>query len=162
MVDCGLRRDNVVNLRVEQLDFKEGIINIKKEDIKSRKPVVIPLTEELERILRIFVGDRKEGYVFLHTNIYRKTKPLVSYRVEEINNIVAKIGKKAGILPKQNFKNLNPHILRRTWGLRCMENGIDSRVVAVMGMSEKMQKEVYSVPSLETIKKQAKLLKVET
>ena len=43
-----------------------------------------------------------------------------------------------------------------------MENGIDSRVVAVMGMSEKMQKEVYSVPSLETIKKQAKLLKVET
>ncbi len=159
MVNCGLRRSEVCNLRIEQINFDGNMVEL-GANTKTRIPRKIPFNDEVARALRLVVGDRKSGFVFVHrTGVLvneRLSYSTRSYTPVSINLVVAKIAKAAGISPKGGgMKNLNPHLLRHTWVKNCKEAGIPEDYVRVMGgwSSEKMIKRVYGVPTYDLISK---------
>lgn len=156
MLTSGLRRDNVVNLRVEQVDWENQALRIKAPDIKTRISTIAPFTEETARYLRVLIGSRTSGYVFMH-----KTKGKESekrYTLAQINNIIGSIGKRAQVAPKENFSHVNPHLLRHTWVRKCKEAGIPKEYVRAAGgwTSFKMIDEVYGQAGIEELAREFK------
>jgi len=152
MLYSGLRRDNVLNLKFEQIDWDNQVLRIHKADIKTRLSTIVPFNDETGRYLRAVIGGRKDGYVFLHKTQGKDSQR--RYTPAQINNIVGSIGKKAGVLPKEKFKNVNPHLLRNTWVKKCKEAGVSREACKAWGgwKSFKMIDEVYGQPTIDQLK----------
>jgi integrase/recombinase XerD len=83
--DCGLRASECIGLQVSDLDFDNLLISVKGKGNKHR---LVPMSEELRKILWKFCGD-KTGYVF-HT---RDGKPLMRRNVlREIKRFCTRLG----------------------------------------------------------------------
>jgi integrase len=62
-----MRRDEILNLVWDRVDFKEGLIRLKAEDTKTKEGRLIPLTPELTVLLQSLYKVRylQEPQVFL-------------------------------------------------------------------------------------------------
>ncbi|RJR35121.1 MAG: site-specific integrase [Desulfobacteraceae bacterium] len=60
----GMRRGEIFNLEWNQVDLKEGVIRLKAEDTKSRRPRVIPIALELLNTFRGLPSRFGKGLVF--------------------------------------------------------------------------------------------------
>lgn len=62
-----MRRGEIFNLVWQRVDFKEGLIQLKAEDTKTKKGRIVPLTPELTTLLRRLYKVRylQEPHVFL-------------------------------------------------------------------------------------------------
>jgi integrase/recombinase XerD len=102
----GIRRHELKDLKVEDISMIERRIIIKNGKGKKQRIVFYP--EELNKILKDYLGGRKSGYLFFN----KRMKPL---SLRTINNIVAMIGKNAGIEnPNPRYKNITPHLFRHS------------------------------------------------
>ncbi len=71
---AGLRAGEILGLSVEDVDLVRGILNVRKTAwygrIQTAKSVgsesTIPIAENLAGVLRKFIGDRREGLLFLN------------------------------------------------------------------------------------------------
>lgn len=59
---CGLRRKELTEIRVEDIDFQGGFILVRQS--KTGKPRVVPMSPETRRALRRHLKGRSEGEVF--------------------------------------------------------------------------------------------------
>ena len=144
-------RADVVNLKNEYVHLDERKIVLPLHSTKKRQPRICPISNELKYDLLQLVSDKT--YVFTH-----KTKGELSYRkytVEQINNIIAKIGRKVGIKPKAGFKHVNTHIFRRSGVVLAKEKGFTKDEIRVIGgwANFKYIDEVYGTPTAEQISK---------
>ena len=150
MLNCGLRRSEARKLKIEQINMTNMRVEL-GVDTKTRTPRQIPFSENLKMQLLAVIANRTSGFVFMHDSKGRSKK---SYSDAQINNIVATVGAKAGIMPKSDgLKNVNPHLLRHSWVKFCQKAGIDKNNVRVMGgwKTMKMIDLIYGVPDYETI-----------
>lgn len=152
MLFCGLRRHEVINLRVENVDFENGLLRLKIT--KRNYPRASPMPRTLRERLLSIIGERKTGVVLMHEDTNYKTRPLRPYSSTSINLILAKIGRKAGIKPKEQMQTLNPHLLRHTWVRLCLRNNISRESLKLMGgwRGDRMLDNVYGIPDLERVK----------
>lgn len=103
-----LRREEVVNLDIRDIDFKRGRINILGKGNKLSPIPVSSIYPQYLNNLKFIIGKRLTGPVFL-SNRNKK------FSLSMINKIVAKIGKKSGVKnPNPRFNQLNPHLFRHT------------------------------------------------
>lgn len=151
MLNSGLRRENVRNLRIEQIDWENRVIRLREAEIKTRVSTIVPFNDETARSLRAVIGGRTSGNVFLHKTQGKDSR--MTYSKPQINNIIGSVGRKAGIQPKEKFHNVNPHLLRHTWAKKCKEAGVPKEIVRAWGgwTSNKMLDEIYGQPSIETL-----------
>lgn len=71
---AGLRAGEIMGLSVEDVDLTRGVLNIRKTawygKIQTAKSIesenTIPIAEHLAQMLRGFIGDRREGILFLN------------------------------------------------------------------------------------------------
>ena len=113
-LQTGLRKQNVLKLRWEQIDFNLRTIELLKSENKGKKSIKIPITNTLYELL-MTLNPQKTGYVFVN--------PTTGKPYTDIKKGFKHALEKAGI---EDFKF---HDLRRTVGTWLLSSGVDIRTI---------------------------------
>jgi|Deesub1362B_J571_1020462.scaffolds.fasta_scaffold02189_11 excisionase family DNA binding protein len=113
-LNTGMRLGEILNLKWEDVNFKERIIVLR--ETKSKKQRIIPINEILsEELLRLKLRNGKSSYVFINPE---NGKPLRS---------VKRAFK--GAVRRAGIEALRFHDLRHTFATRLVQKGVDVETV---------------------------------
>ena len=120
----GMRSSDIVNLRFENLQWREGAISF--TSAKTGTPTTLPLTNEIGSAIISYVKNGRpqsdEPYVLLRHN-----KPYTRMRPSRIYDIVASAMHSAGLA--KDGRRRGPHALRASVATRLMRNGVPLPVI---------------------------------
>lgn len=112
----GLRVSEAVNLKWEQVDFKEGLLHVSR--IKNGKDSVHPIPGvELRLLRRLERQPNRQRYIFLS----ERKSPIKN---NTVNDMFKLMGKHAGLA----FPT-HPHMLRHACGFYLANKGVDLRSI---------------------------------
>ena len=141
---AGLRLDEVINIKWDDLDFNRNIIHLKKT--KGEKERVIFLHDKLMQMLNVY-GKCDNGLVFLSD---RKKQ----YNHRTIQMIVKNAAKKAKI-----NKKVSCHTLRHSFATHLLEAGADIRYIQqLLGHKNLQTTQIYTHVANKDIKRLGDLL----
>jgi integrase/recombinase XerD len=145
---CGLRVSELVNLRLSDLHFREGIISVTGKGNKQRLvPIGASAAKQIlvyKDAVRVQLSPKKksEDILFLNRNGGQMSRQMVFL-------IVKKQVEKAGIR-----KNISPHTFRHSFATHLMQNGADLRAVQdLMGHASITTTEIYTHLDSDDIRK---------
>jgi site-specific recombinase XerD len=119
MLESGLRLDEVVKLRVEDVHLKEGYIKVRGKGDKEAYVPIGPTTKKaLERYQEHFRLPRNPREHAFFLNIFGEP---ISYSA--VQSSFVRLAKRSGI------SRLHPHLLRHTAATRMLSNGADLHTV---------------------------------
>ena len=133
----GARVSEIVNLRINDIIFDEGLVRIKGKGDKER---IVPLTKICLEFLKIYLLKARPkikrsfsgDFVFLNKNGTRLTR--IGFW-----KILKKYGKTFGL------KKIYPHILRHSFATHMLEGGCDLRTLQVLlGHSSLSTTQIYT------------------
>jgi site-specific recombinase XerD len=140
---AGMRLNEVVNIRWEDIEFERDLIHIK--NAKGGKERVVFLNPKLKVELKTY--DEVEGLIFLSQRGRKYSK-------RTVEKIVKNAAVKAGIA-----KNVTPHTLRYSFATHLLEAGADIRYIQhLLGHKDIKTTQVYTHIANKDIKKLASLL----
>jgi integrase len=117
-IGTGLRKNEQLSLRVEQLDFARNVIMATRT--KAGKNREVPINSEVREILFLLAHRKRPGdYVFV--------SPKTGTRFKDIKHSFQKACELAGI------EGFVWHDLRATFGTRLGEAGFDAFTIAQLG-----------------------------
>lgn len=122
---CGLRVSELVNLRIDNINFDDGIlIVIGKGDKQRLVPMSGVSLDEIGRWLvdrsEITVKRGEEGFLFISRRGRRLTRVMVFY-------IIKSLAEAAGVR-----KSISPHTLRHSFATHLLEGGANLRAIQQM------------------------------
>ncbi|WP_293446359.1 tyrosine-type recombinase/integrase [Persephonella sp.] len=127
---CGLKLQETVRIKVEDIDFKNGALTVRKNFRK------VPIPESLARKLETFKKDRKKGYIFFSDG--NKKKHLTPRSAEEI---FKKALKNAGINRNLSFKSL-----RDSFVAHMLEKKVDPEIIRkIIGVKKNQFESKYKL-----------------
>jgi integrase/recombinase XerD len=119
LYSAGLRRSELLNLKLEDIDSKRMVITVKHG--KGNKDRLTILSPSVLKDLRTYFKKWKpKTYLFESPNGKR-------YSPESVLKIIKNAAKKARIM-----KNITPHMLRHSFATHLLENGTDLRYIQVL------------------------------
>lgn len=146
MYACGLRVSEVVNLKIEDVDFEEDMLRILGKGSKER---LVPFYLELHEMLQYYllhirntlVIDDKNHYIFVN----QRGKQLTSRGVQYIlNKAVAKANM---------MTHIHPHMFRHSFATHLLDHGADLRVVQeLLGHASLSTTQIYTHVSKQRLK----------
>ena len=132
----GIRLKELVNLNLNDLDFKRGIVKVLGKGNEEREAT---LTNEAIKILKSYLKTRnlwkgnKGKAVFLSRSGSRITKMNIQRNIE-------RYGKEAGIT-----KKVTPHMLRHSIATNFLNNGMDiRRIQGFLGHKSLASTQIYT------------------
>ena len=146
LYSLGLRRSELVSIRLRDLDFYSATVLVQGKGGKER---MLPLLSELVLLLKEYIGVRKivleeraeEGLLLLKNG--NKIDESFVYRV--INNYFSKVTSK---------EKKSPHVLRHTFATHLLNNGADiNSIKELMGHSSLSSTEIYTHANLTELKR---------
>jgi len=134
--NTGMRKMEVLNLQVKDIDFETKFITLQAEDAKSTKFRDIPINAELMVVLKEMVESKNpDDYVFTY---YGK-------RIKNNHGAFISAIKEAGLEGKRKL-----HDLRHTFGTRLMRNGTPDKVAQeILGHADSAMLHQYQHPNKE-------------
>lgn len=117
ILDCGVRINELLNVKIEEYNAKDKTIKIGSETAKTKESRILPISNKtakyLQRLINIAQSNDEE-YIFNST---------YGNRINTLNVIknFEQYGKRVGITNKQT----TPHNYRRTFALECVKAGMD-------------------------------------
>ena len=144
----GMRRSEVIGLKVGEVDFSRNVIRVLGKGNKMREiPMISSLSEELSLYLQStedLLGRKREpGEALL---ISAKGRPLYPMAVERI--VRGELGQVRGISGKKS-----PHVLRHTLATQLLERGSDLNAIKeLLGHSSLAATQVYTHNSIGKLK----------
>ena len=115
MLDCGLRLEEVANIKREDINFDRGYITVMG---KGRKGRIVPLGLKMRRSLMNYIHKRRmaddtndDKYFFLS----RERKPITK---DAISSLMERLKRQTGIL------RLHAHLFRHTFATNFLVHGI--------------------------------------
>lgn len=136
---CGLRVSELINLKISNLHFKEGIILVTGKGDKQR---LVPIGTSAQKQILIYKDQvrvniiprrNEEEYLFLNQRGSRLSRQMVFI-------IIRKLAEKAGIR-----KTISPHTFRHSFATHLVQNGADLRAVQeLLGHVSITTTEVYT------------------
>lgn len=122
---CGLRVSELCDLRIDNINFDEGLLMVIGKGDKQR---LVPMSEVSLEQIRLWFDDRsrlnikrgQESYVFLNRRGSRLTRMMIFY-------IVRDLAAMAGIR-----KTISPHTLRHSFATHLLEGGANLRAIQQM------------------------------
>lgn len=142
----GLRVSELVNLKFEQISFRQGVVRIIGKGGKER---LVPVGEVAMSWLESYIvqarktllGERQCDYLFVTNRAEPMTRQAFWY-------IIKRHAKKAGI-----SKDLSPHTLRHAFATHLLNHGADLRVVQLLlGHSDLSTTQIYTHIARERLK----------
>jgi len=141
---AGLRLDELINLRWQDIDFERELIHIKQA--KGEKERIIFLHSKLRETLKVY-GIRRQGLVF-------KSQMGKKYSKRSIQQIVKESARRAN-----TSKRVTPHTLRHSFATHLLEAGADIRYIQqLLGHKSLRTTQIYTHVANKDIKKLANLL----
>ncbi len=113
---CGLRRGELINLRVDDVDSKRMMIKI--SGAKGKKDRYVQLSEGLLNLLRQYYTEYKPGLWLF------EGQKGGQYTASSIANVLKVAAEKAAIQ-----KRVYPHMLRHSFATHQLEQGVDIRYI---------------------------------
>lgn len=145
---CGLRVSELVNLKISDLHFKEGIILVTGKGNKQRlipvgEPTIMQINTYLTQIRpSISVRKQDSDVLFLNRRGAKLTRQMIYYIVKNQLEI-------AGIR-----KNISPHSFRHSFATHLVQNGADLRAVQeLLGHVSIITTEIYTHLNREDLRK---------
>jgi len=136
---CGLRVGEVINFKIKDLNFKEGLIHVCLA--KGRKDRFVKIPDSMKSELENFVKGSNSSILF-ESNRGGKLTP------KTIQLVLKNAVKKASIA-----KCVYPHLLRHSFATHLLENGTDLRVIQkLLGHSDIKTTQIYTHISQASIK----------
>lgn len=136
---CGLRVSELINLRLSEIYFKEGVIMVTGKGDKQR---LVPLGEMAEKQIttylkqiRVRVAPKRdaEDILFLNNRGSKLSRQMVFLMVKDLVE-------KAGI-----HKNISPHTFRHSYATHLVQNGANLRAVQeLLGHASITTTEIYT------------------
>ena len=134
----GLRISELINLKLEQIDFNDELVRVMG---KGKKERIIPLNDYAMKYLK--------DYVFNYRNFLLKTKNSDYLFINSMGSNISRQGffkilkalaKDAGIK-----KDISPHTLRHSFATHMLNNGADLRVIQeLLGHENLVTTEIYT------------------
>lgn len=142
----GLRVTELVTLRLEQINFRQGLVAVRGKGSKDR---LVPLGEEalnwLENYLRDARRDLLAGRECKHLFVTRRGTAMTR---QAFWHIIKRHARRAGI-----FSPLSPHTLRHAFATHLLNHGADLRVVQLLlGHSDLSSTQIYTHIARERLK----------
>ncbi len=139
---CGLRRSELAELRIEDIDFSRSVLHLRRT--KGHVAREVPLPPSTAKRLQFLLKDEKRdaGLVFP-----------ISFRT--LNNIIARIGSRAGVShPVGDGRPLNPHLFRHTFARRYLNAGGRMEILQLLLGHKSITTtiHIYGTPSLDSIR----------
>ncbi len=132
-IDCGLRRQEFINLNWEDINFDENSINIKNS--KGRKNRVVYFNSNLRELLYLY---RKLNGKYISALIRGSHGKRITKC--SLQNIISRIFKES----KTYRKNLTLHSLRHTYAERLRRKGVDLPTISkLLGHSRLDTTDIY-------------------
>lgn len=116
----GMRVSELINLKVESIDFDEGWVNIFGKGGRQR---FVPVGKNILQLIKKYIGGKNlkpSDFLFSKTN--RKTITRVGAW-----KIIKKYSRLAGLM-----KRITPHTLRHSFATHLLENGADLRAIQIL------------------------------
>ena len=139
---CGLRRNELINLKLTDVDSKRNLLIIRQS--KGKKDRIVPLSEKTIEMLReYFIACRPKYWLFEGQN-----------KNEQYNeNSLAAVLKQP--LIKSNIKKpVSLHWLRHSYATHLLEAGTDLRYIQeILGHSSSKTTEIYTHVSNKSLQK---------
>ncbi|WP_340121027.1 site-specific tyrosine recombinase XerD [Methylobacter svalbardensis] len=142
----GLRVSELVNLKFEQISFRQGVVRIIGKGNKER---LVPVGEEamswledyMSQARKTLLGERQCDYLFVTNRADGMTR-------QAFWHIIKRHAKKAGI-----NKELSPHTLRHAFATHLLNHGADLRVVQLLlGHADLSTTQIYTHIARERLK----------
>jgi integrase/recombinase XerD len=139
---CGLRRGELLNIRIQDIDSKRGMLRINKG--KGAKDRVVPISEKMLELLReYFQYERPKEYLFEGQALGQP------YSAKSLENVLQQAVKKAGISKKPTL-----HWLRHSYATHLLDNGTDLRFIQeLLGHRSSKTTEIYTHVSTKSLQK---------
>ncbi|MCK6541171.1 site-specific integrase [bacterium] len=141
---CGLRRSELLNLKITDIDSKRGLVIIKQS--KGKKDRVVPLGLKILQLLReYYLSYKPKKWLFEGQNKEEQ------YSEQSLGKVLKMSVESAGIR-----KPVSLHWLRHSYATHLLENGTDLRYIQeILGHSSSRTTEIYthvSTKNLQQIK----------
>jgi integrase/recombinase XerD len=130
---CGLRRSELIHLKIKDIDSKRKIIRIQQS--KGNKDRIVPISDKIVDLLRnYYVMYKPSKWLFEGIN---KEKP---YSENSLRNVLKSATQKAKI-----DKPVTLHWLRHSYATHLLENGTDLRYIQeLLGHKSSKTTEIYT------------------
>lgn len=145
----GMRRFELANLKVKDVDFERKRIFIAKgkgANAKDPKSRTVPIDNDTLQGLRFYIEGRKSGFL-----IQSNTQQHDGISLSQINRIIANCAKRANIKnPNPRLKHMNPHIFRHSFSRLSLAAGIPFNMVQkIAGHADaRTTLQMYGIPSI--------------
>jgi len=140
LYSSGLRVSECLRLKVEELDFKDNVCNVKQG--KGRKDRMTLLSISLAEQIKDFL--KKEN---IDSGVIFRNKEGKMFTVRNAQKIVSNTAKRAGIK-----KQVTPHKLRHSFATHLLDSGVSIRVIQeLLGHSNLQTTQIYTRVSKEHI-----------
>lgn len=141
ILDCGLRPIEIVNLRIEHVDFKLGGIRVNRSKSKAGERLV-PMTDRVKELLFTQIGKRTAGWLFPSPRY--AGQPIKRHA---LSTAWRKTATKAGVSP-----DVDLYCARHTYGTDIMNVTKDPFLtMRLMGHTELSTTDRYQHPNMDHI-----------
>ncbi|WP_370458259.1 tyrosine-type recombinase/integrase [Cellulophaga sp. L1A9] len=132
MYSAGLRRAELLNLNISDIDSKRMVVKIK--NAKGNKDRISLLSPSILKDLQEYYKEyRPKKYLF-------EGQSGGKYSPTSVLNLISSAALRAGIL-----KRVTPHMLRHSFATHLLENGTDIRhIQLLLGHSSTKTTEIYT------------------
>lgn len=139
---CGLRRSELLNLKLKDIDSKRGLVVIKQA--KGRKDRVAPLSEKVLNLLRDYFKAYQPKFW-----LFEGQSGIGQYDASSLANVLRRALDKSKI-----NKPVTLHWLRHSYATHLLENGTDLRYIQeILGHSSSRTTEIYTHVSNKSIQR---------
>ena len=148
---CGIRRSELINLSLQDLDFTNKWMKVFGKGSKERiLPLSKDLVAKLEAYLELRVDQFEEITIGQEVFLTNKGKPLYPKFVYNlVNRLISKVS---------TAEKRSPHILRHSFATHMMNNGADLNAVKeLLGHSSLAATQVYTHNSIHKLKETYKI-----
>ena len=139
----GLRREELINIKIQDIFLKEGLIKILGKRSKER---LIPILPSLSKNLKNFISNNNNSKYLFETKKLKKISVSTVYRL--INKYFRLVSSKVKV---------SPHVLRHTFATHILDGGADLRVVQeLLGHSDPSTTQIYTHVSKKKLQEKYK------
>lgn len=137
---CGLRIGELINLKIEHLNY--DTIDIKCA--KGRKDRIVPMPIELKALIEIYIKEYNPK-IYLFNGQFPQRE--LRYDERSVNNVLKQLAFKAGI-----NKRVHAHLLRHSYATHSLEQGTNLAFIQeILGHSSPKTTQIYLHTSRKSI-----------